>query len=139
MAKLPKVPKPDMARVANLSETVPLTRHIPSAITLAALCSGATAIPFAMYGNWKGAVAAIVLIDPAPMTTASTSPRSPASRAASSMPALTIERPARSMPVSECARLPTRPLPRFAQWSKRRSLNGWRKASLPMRPSRSGS
>lgn len=55
-----KLPKPDMARVATLSETVPLTRHIPSAITLLALCCGATAIPFAMYGNWKGAVAATV-------------------------------------------------------------------------------
>ena len=61
MSRLPKIPKPDMARVADLSENVPVTRHIPSAITLAALCSGATAIPFAMYGNWKGAVAAIVL------------------------------------------------------------------------------
>ena len=50
-----------MARVATLSETVPLTRHIPSAITLAGLCAGATAIPFAMYGNWKGAVAAVVI------------------------------------------------------------------------------
>jgi CDP-diacylglycerol--serine O-phosphatidyltransferase len=61
MAKLPKIPKPDMARVAGLSEDVPFTRHIPSAITLAALCAGATAIPLAMYGNWKGAVAAIVV------------------------------------------------------------------------------
>lgn len=61
MAKLPKVPKPDMKRVAHLGETVPVTRHIPSAITLAALAAGATAIPFAMYGNWKGAVAATVV------------------------------------------------------------------------------
>jgi CDP-diacylglycerol--serine O-phosphatidyltransferase len=61
MAKLPKVPKPDMKRVANLSETVPMTRHIPSAITLAGLCAGATAIPLALYGNWQAAVAVIVL------------------------------------------------------------------------------
>lgn len=61
MARFPKVRRPDMARVATLSETVPVTRFIPSAITLAGLCAGATAIPFAMYGNWKGAVGAIVV------------------------------------------------------------------------------
>ena len=55
-----RIPRPDMERVANLSEDVPFTRFIPSAITLLALCSGATAIPFAMYGNWKAAVGAIV-------------------------------------------------------------------------------
>jgi CDP-diacylglycerol--serine O-phosphatidyltransferase len=55
-----RIPRPDMERVATLGEDVPFTRFIPSAITLLALCSGATAIPFAMYGNWKAAVAAIV-------------------------------------------------------------------------------
>jgi CDP-diacylglycerol--serine O-phosphatidyltransferase len=56
-----RIPRPDMERVAGLSEEVPFTRFIPSAITLLGLCSGATAIPFAMFGNWKMAVAAIVL------------------------------------------------------------------------------
>src|ERR1700744_2306396 len=55
-----RIPRPDMERVATLGEDVPFTRFIPSAITLMALCSGATAIPFAMYGSWKMAVAAIV-------------------------------------------------------------------------------
>lgn len=55
-----RIPRPDMERVATLGEDVPFTRFIPSAITLLALCSGATAIPFAMFGNWKMAVAAIV-------------------------------------------------------------------------------
>ncbi len=55
-----RIPRPDMERVASLGEDVPFTRFIPSAITLLALCSGATAIPFAMFGNWKEAVAAIV-------------------------------------------------------------------------------
>ncbi len=61
MARMRKFPRPDMARVSRLSEDVPFTRFFPSAITLAGLCAGATAIPFAMYGNWKGAVAAVVV------------------------------------------------------------------------------
>jgi len=60
MARMAKFPRPDMARVAELGEELPFGRHIPSAITLLGLCAGATAIPFAMYGNWKGAVAAVV-------------------------------------------------------------------------------
>ena len=55
-----RIPRPDMERVATLGDDVPFTRYIPSAITLLALCSGATAIPLAMYGNWRMAVAAIV-------------------------------------------------------------------------------
>ncbi|HWD50243.1 MAG TPA: CDP-diacylglycerol--serine O-phosphatidyltransferase [Rhizomicrobium sp.] len=55
-----RIPRPDRERIAGLSEEVPITRFIPSAITLLGLCSGATAIPFAMYGSWKWAMAAIV-------------------------------------------------------------------------------
>jgi len=60
MARMAKFPRPDMARVAELGEELPFGRHIPSAITLLGLCAGATAVPFAMYGHWKGAVAAVV-------------------------------------------------------------------------------
>jgi CDP-diacylglycerol---serine O-phosphatidyltransferase len=46
--------------VADLSQDVPISRFIPNALTILGLCSGATAIWFALSGHWKAAVAAIV-------------------------------------------------------------------------------
>ena len=45
----------------ELREDFPLGRFIPSGLTLLGLCCGATAIRFAMLGNWHAAVAAVVL------------------------------------------------------------------------------
>jgi CDP-diacylglycerol--serine O-phosphatidyltransferase len=50
---------------ANLRQAVaegefPLAHFLPSGITLVGLCCGATAIRFAMSGDWRAAVAAIV-------------------------------------------------------------------------------
>ena len=44
----------------ELREDFPLGRFIPSGLTLLGLCCGATAIRFALFGNWHAAVAAIV-------------------------------------------------------------------------------
>jgi CDP-diacylglycerol---serine O-phosphatidyltransferase len=41
-------------------EETRLGKLIPNALTLVGLCSGATAIPFAIGGNWKAAVIAII-------------------------------------------------------------------------------
>jgi len=42
-------------------EEHPLSKFIPNALTVAALCTGATAIRFALSGHWQAAVVAIVL------------------------------------------------------------------------------
>jgi len=39
----------------------PLGRFLPSGLTLLALCSGTTSIRFALMGNWKAAVIAIIV------------------------------------------------------------------------------
>lgn len=49
------------ARVAELREDVPFGKFLPNACTLIGLCCGATAIRFALSGNWEAAVIAIVL------------------------------------------------------------------------------
>jgi len=48
------------ARVAELRDDVPFGKFLPNALTLVGLCCGATAIRFALSGNWEAAVIAIV-------------------------------------------------------------------------------
>lgn len=48
-------------RVAERFEDLSIGKIVPSALTLLGLCSGATAIRFALYGEWKHAVIAIAL------------------------------------------------------------------------------
>jgi len=47
-------------RVAELREDVPFGKFLPNALTLVGLCCGATAIRFALQGNWEAAVIAII-------------------------------------------------------------------------------
>lgn len=42
-------------------EDLPFGKFIPNALTLLGLCTGATAIRFALSGHWQGAVVAIVI------------------------------------------------------------------------------
>jgi CDP-diacylglycerol--serine O-phosphatidyltransferase len=46
-------------RMAERFEDLSISKIVPSALTLLGLCSGATAIRFALYGEWKPAVIAI--------------------------------------------------------------------------------
>jgi len=67
MPHLPQLKRPDLpAFRERVQERVAegelrWTRHVPSGLTLAGLCCGATAIKFALSASWKSAVAAIVL------------------------------------------------------------------------------
>ena len=47
-------------RIAALHQDVPFGKFIPNALTLLGLCTGATAIRFALSGHWQAAVIAIV-------------------------------------------------------------------------------
>lgn len=47
--------------IAALREDVPFGRFIPNALTVLALCTGATAIRFALSSYWQAAVIAIVI------------------------------------------------------------------------------
>lgn len=47
-------------RVAEFKDDVPFGKFLPNALTLVGLCCGATAIRFALLGNWEAAVIAIV-------------------------------------------------------------------------------
>ncbi|HTK80219.1 MAG TPA: CDP-diacylglycerol--serine O-phosphatidyltransferase [Rhizomicrobium sp.] len=47
--------------IAALSEELPFGKFIPNALTVLALCTGATAIRFALSGHWQAAVVAIVI------------------------------------------------------------------------------
>src|SRR3954464_8967172 len=52
--------KPSPRRsIAALREDVPFGKFIPNALTLLGLCTGATAIRFALSGHWQAAVIAI--------------------------------------------------------------------------------
>jgi CDP-diacylglycerol---serine O-phosphatidyltransferase len=53
-------PSPRRA-IAALREDLPFGRFIPNALTLLGLCTGATAIRFALSGHWQAAVVAIVI------------------------------------------------------------------------------
>jgi CDP-diacylglycerol--serine O-phosphatidyltransferase len=50
----------DRRRMAERLEELSVGRVVPSALTLLGLCSGITAIRFALDGNWSAAVAAII-------------------------------------------------------------------------------
>ncbi|HEY1615379.1 MAG TPA: CDP-diacylglycerol--serine O-phosphatidyltransferase [Rhizomicrobium sp.] len=61
MANVGKIGRENLVRTAAaLGEDNSLGRFLPSALTLLGLCSGATAIRFAVGGDWKAAVAAIM-------------------------------------------------------------------------------
>ncbi len=47
--------------IAALREEVPFGKMIPNALTVLGLCTGATAIRFALSGHWQAAVIAIVI------------------------------------------------------------------------------
>src|SRR2546423_12701292 len=47
--------------IAALREELPFGKFIPNALTLLGLCTGATAIRFALSGHWQAAVIAIAL------------------------------------------------------------------------------
>jgi len=47
--------------IAALRDDVPFGKFIPNALTVLALCTGATAIRFALSGHWQAAVVAIIL------------------------------------------------------------------------------
>jgi len=47
--------------IAALREELPFGKFIPNALTLLGLCTGATAIRFALSGHWQAAVVAIVI------------------------------------------------------------------------------
>jgi CDP-diacylglycerol--serine O-phosphatidyltransferase len=58
MAKMARV-EPEIRQAVAEGE-LPIARMIPSGLTIIGLCCGATAMRFAWYGHFKGAVAAIV-------------------------------------------------------------------------------
>src|SRR2546423_13255539 len=47
--------------IAALREELPFGKFIPNALTLLGLCTGATAIRFALSGHWQAAGVAIVI------------------------------------------------------------------------------
>ena len=59
MVKMARVRQPEI-RQAVADGELPIARMIPSGLTIIGLCCGATAMRFAWYGHYKGAVAAIV-------------------------------------------------------------------------------
>jgi CDP-diacylglycerol--serine O-phosphatidyltransferase len=59
MVRMARGPRPDLRQAVAEGE-FPLAHFLPSGITLVGLCCGATAIRFAMSGDWRTAVAAIV-------------------------------------------------------------------------------
>lgn len=61
MEQMGKMGRTNFARTAAaLREDSRLGKFVPSALTLLGLCSGATAIWFALGGDWKAGVAAII-------------------------------------------------------------------------------
>jgi len=60
MAKMARVRQPEI-RQAVADGELPIARMIPSGLTIIGLCCGATAMRFAWYGHYQGAVAAIVV------------------------------------------------------------------------------
>jgi CDP-diacylglycerol--serine O-phosphatidyltransferase len=59
MAKMARARQPEIRQAVAEGE-LPIARMIPSGLTIIGLCCGATAMRFAWYGHFKGAVAAIV-------------------------------------------------------------------------------
>ena len=75
MARMGKMGRSNLARTATaLREDSRLGKFLPSALTLLGLCSGATAIWFALGGDWKAGVAAIICAAVSAATPASRSP-----------------------------------------------------------------
>ena len=61
MARVGRIGRSNLVRTANaLREDGRVGKFLPNALTLLGLCSGATAIWFALGGDWKAGVAAIV-------------------------------------------------------------------------------
>ena len=61
MARVGKIGRANLVRTATaLRDDGRVANFLPSALTLLGLCSGATAIWFALGGDWKAAVAAII-------------------------------------------------------------------------------
>jgi CDP-diacylglycerol--serine O-phosphatidyltransferase len=61
MERVGKMGRSNLMRTATaLREDERLGKYVPSALTLLGLCSGATAIWFALGGDWKAGVAAII-------------------------------------------------------------------------------
>jgi CDP-diacylglycerol--serine O-phosphatidyltransferase len=61
MARVGKLGRTNLVRTATaLREDERVGKFLPNAMTLLGLCSGATAIWFALGGDWKAAVAAII-------------------------------------------------------------------------------
>jgi CDP-diacylglycerol--serine O-phosphatidyltransferase len=61
MARVSRLSKSNLARsAAAIRENDRVGKFLPSTLTLLGLCSGATAIWFALGGDWKAGVAAIV-------------------------------------------------------------------------------
>ena len=56
-----KHPRRNIAALREDLEELPFSRFIPNALTLLGLCTGATAIRFALSGHWQGAVVAIAI------------------------------------------------------------------------------
>jgi CDP-diacylglycerol--serine O-phosphatidyltransferase len=54
-------PRRSIAAIREELEEHPLSKFIPNALTVLALCTGATAIRFALSGHWQAAVVAIVI------------------------------------------------------------------------------
>jgi CDP-diacylglycerol--serine O-phosphatidyltransferase len=59
MVKMARARPPEIRQAVAEGE-LPIARMIPSGLTIIGLCCGATAMRFAWYGHFKGAVAAIV-------------------------------------------------------------------------------
>ena len=61
MARVGKIGRTNLVRTATaLRDDERVGKFLPNAMTLLGLCSGATAIWFALGGDWKAAVAAII-------------------------------------------------------------------------------
>jgi CDP-diacylglycerol---serine O-phosphatidyltransferase len=56
-----RFPRRGIAALREEVEELPFSKFIPNALTLLGLCTGATAIRFALSGHWQGAVVAIVI------------------------------------------------------------------------------
>src|SRR5437763_15217448 len=54
-------PRRAIAALREEVEELPFGKFIPNALTLLGLCTGATAIRFALSGHWQGAVVAVMI------------------------------------------------------------------------------
>jgi CDP-diacylglycerol--serine O-phosphatidyltransferase len=61
MTDMRQRPRRSIAAIREEIEDHPLSKFIPNALTVLALCTGATAMRFALSGHWPAAVIAIVI------------------------------------------------------------------------------